>query len=214
MFLMISAVVFFSIRFSSEVMAQENWATSRNARPLIEQLEKQEAFASRLGAAALRRTLEDITYDPSYYKIPYPNGDIDPAKGVCSDVIVRSFRAMGLDLQELVHQDMLSDFTAYPQLWGMREPDTNIDHRRVPNLQRFFTRNGKELAESRDALDYDTGDIVAWRLANGASHIGIVVPGPGDLSDEKWIVHNIGSGPVWENSLFEYQIIGHYRYEK
>lgn len=210
---MICAVSFFSYRFSSLVFARENKPTPKNAIPLMEELQSNASFAARLTAAALGRTRETITYDPSYYKIPYPNGDVDAGKGVCSDVVIRSYRVLGIDLQELIHEDMKSNFRAYPQLWGLRAPDSNIDHRRVPNLQRFFMRHGQQLENSRILTDYESGDIVAWRLANGATHIGIVVPGPGEYRNEKWVVHNIGSGPVWDNCLFAYQIIGHYRYK-
>ena len=111
---------------------------------------------------------------------------------------------------------MTDNFRIYPQIWELKEPDTNIDHRHVPNLQRFFSRFGSEIEvpESGPQADsFQYGDVVAWRLPHGATHIGVVVPGPGDRRDEKWIVHNIGSGPKWDNQLFEYQVIGHYRYD-
>ena len=130
--------------------------------------------------------------------------------------MIRSYRALGIDLQQLVHEDMVKNFRIYPQLWDLKETDTNIDHRRVPNLQRFFSRFGEEIplvdeAEQK-ADDFTYGDVLAWRLPHGATHIGIVVPGPGDRRDEKWIVHNIGSGPKWDDKLLEYQLIGHYRF--
>jgi len=174
------------------------------------------SFGSQLAAAALERTNESITYDPAYYKITYPGGDVPEGKGVCTDVVIRSYRALGIDLQQLVHEDMKQNFRIYPQLWNLQAPDTNIDHRRVPNLQRFLNRFGEEIPLAEEAKqkidDFGYGDVVAWRLPHGATHIGIVVPGPGEQREEKWIVHNIGSGPKWEDKLLEYQLIGHYRY--
>ncbi|NIP96714.1 MAG: DUF1287 domain-containing protein, partial [Akkermansiaceae bacterium] len=149
--------------------------------------------------------------------LSYPGGDVPAHKGICSDLVVRSYRTLGVDLQKLVHEDMQEHFRLYPQVWKRKGPDRNIDHRRVPNLQRYFSRFGKVLGNSRSLDDYDYGDVVAWRLPygasnQGASHIGIVVPGPGARSSEKWVVHNIGSGPEWEDKLFSYEIVGHYRF--
>lgn len=179
-------------------------------------LGQESSFGNQLAAAALERTHVSISYDPAYYKISYPGGDIPQGKGVCTDVVIRSYRALGIDLQQLVHEDMKENFRIYPQLWNLKETDTNIDHRRVPNLQRFFSRFGQEIpladAAKQRADDFDYGDVVAWRLPHGATHIGIVVPGSGNSRGEKWIVHNNGSGPQWDDKLLEYQLIGHYRY--
>lgn len=180
-------------------------------------LSEQDGFGNMLAIAALERTKEEITYDPAYYKISYPNGDVPEGKGVCTDVVVRSYRTLGIDLQQLVHEDMEKNFRIYPQIWKAPGPDSNIDHRRVPNLQRFFSRFGQELAVPENgrpsAENFEYGDVVAWLLPHGATHTGVVVPGPGDQKSEKWIVHNIGSGPKWEDKLLEYQVIGHYRYD-
>ncbi len=213
-FLVIVGVGIVAKPFVTQLLAQEGKTTELKVEEAVAWLAKKDGFGNQLAAAALERTTKDITYDPAYYKIPYPNGDVPEGKGVCTDVVIRSYRALGMDLQKLVHEDMQAHFRIYPQLWGLKGPDTNIDHRRVPNLQRFFSRFGEEikLQETPTAENFSYGDIVAWRLPHGATHIGIVVPGPGELRDEKWIVHNIGSGPQWEDKLLEYTIIGHYRY--
>ncbi|MCP5536920.1 MAG: DUF1287 domain-containing protein [Akkermansiaceae bacterium] len=202
--------------FISQLLAQDNKVTELKVEETVAWLGQGDGFGNQLAAAALERTREEVTYDDSYYKIPYPNGDVPAGKGVCTDVVVRSYRALGIDLQKLVHEDMERNFRIYPQLWSLKGPDTNIDHRRVPNLQRFFSRFGKEIElpeEGSTAEDFSFGDIVAWRLPHGATHIGVVVPGPGSHRDEKWIVHNIGGGPEWEDKLLEYQVIGHYRFD-
>lgn len=214
--LVVVAVFFVAKPFIAQLWAERGGVTELKVEETVAWLAEGNSFGNELAAAALERTREDVTYDPAYYKISYPKGDVPAGKGVCTDVVVRSYRALGIDLQQLVHEDMKNNFRIYPQIWGLKEPDTNIDHRRVPNLQRFFSRFGKEieLPESGpEAESFKFGDVVAWRLPHGATHIGVVVPGPGDRRDEKWIVHNIGSGPEWENKLFEYQVIGHYRYD-
>ena len=200
----------------SNLLAKGNPTDELIVEETVAWLGKDSSFGNQLAAAALERTNESITYDPAYYKISYPGGDVPEGKGVCTDVVVRSYRALGIDLQLLVHEDMEKSFRISPQLWSMKQTDSSIDHRRVPNLQRFFSRFGQEVAladeASQKAADFNYGDVVAWRLPHGATHIGVVVPGPGDRREEKWIVHNIGSGPQWEDKLLEYQVIGHYRY--
>ncbi len=189
--------------------------TELNVDNTVSWLEQSGGFGNQLAAAALERTLEEIAYDDAYYKISYPMGDIPSSKGVCSDLIVRSYRTLGIDLQELVHEDMRHHFRIYPQLWGLTQPDSNIDHRRVPNLQRYLSRHGKEVTPGNTEAsteNFNYGDVIVWRLPHGDTHMGIVVPGPGIRKGEKWVVHNIGSGPQWENKLLEYQIVGHYRY--
>jgi uncharacterized protein YijF (DUF1287 family) len=192
--------------------AAQAGATSEQAGMLIEMLESSGTHGDRLAAAALAHSREDVLYDPAYYMIDYPGGDVPRNKGVAADVIVRVFREVGIDLQERIHEDISKHFRLYPQLWGATGPDPNIDHRRVPNLQRYFIRNGETLSTSRNTGDYQPGDVVVWAIANAETHIGIVVPGPGDSVGEPWVVHNIGVGVVWENALFDYQILGHYRY--
>lgn len=153
------------------------------------------------------------SYDPSYSPIPYPNGDVPLSKGVCSDVVVRALRAAGVDLQKEVHEDMVNNFKAYPNKWGLRKPDANIDHRRVPNLQTFFTRKGKALKVSYHRDDYRPGDIVTWDLNSyGLPHIGLVSNTWSESTQRYLIVHNIGQGVKLEDRLFDWRITGHYRY--
>ncbi len=149
-------------------------------------------------------------YDPAYRRIGYPNGDVPLHTGVCTDVIIRSFRHAGIDLQVLVHEDMKRNFAVYPKTWGLRRPDTNIDHRRVPNLATFFKRKGRALPVTRRAADYKPGDIVTWRLASGVPHIGLV----SDVrrGDRHLVVHNIGGGAQIEDVLFAYELTGHFRW--
>ena len=151
-------------------------------------------------------------YDPAYRRIPYPNGDVPRETGVCTDVIVRAYRHAGIDLQVLVHEDMKRNFSAYPRLWGLRRPDPNIDHRRVPNLATFFTRRGGKLPVTRRGADYKPGDIVTWRLSSGVPHIGLVSDVPARGTDRYLVVHNIGAGARLEDVLFAYEVTGHYRF--
>jgi uncharacterized protein YijF (DUF1287 family) len=187
-------------------------ATAEQASLLISALQGNDKFGSGLAAAALSHSGDKVAFDSSYFKIPYPNGDVPSGKGMAADVIVRCYRRMEIDLQALVHEDMMENFRLYPQLWDAPSPDANIDHRRVPNLQRFFERKGQTLPPSRNASDYRPGDIVVWALSNADPHIGIIVPGPGKRAGEMWVVHNMGSGVKWENVLFDYPIQRHFRY--
>ena len=168
--------------------------------------------AARLVAAAIERTLQPEVYDGRYVRIPYPNGDVAEDHGVCTDLVVRSYRALGIDLQQLVHEDMERAFSVYPKLWGLPAPDSNIDHRRVPNLQTFFARQGAELPVSGDPAAYRPGDLVTWRLPKDLPHIGIVTDRRSEDQKRPLIAHNIGNGPTLEDMLFEFPITGHYRY--
>lgn len=167
-------------------------------------------FLLRLAGAALERTQHSVRYRPDYVRIPYPAGDVPAETGVCTDEVIRSYRAVGIDLQKEVHEDMVRNFGAYPH-GRQRHPDSNIDHRRVPNLMVFFSRHGTQLPTSGDSRDYSPGDIVAWDLGGGITHIGIVVDRKGG-SGNYMIVHNIGRGPRMEDVLFDWTIIGHYQY--
>ena len=163
----------------------------------------------QLVASASSQIGVTVRYDPAYRVIPYPGGDVPMDRGVCTDVIVRAYRGIGVDLQKLVNEDMRAHFDAYPHRW-LAHPDSNIDHRRVPNLAVFFARHGKSLPVSRNAGDYLPGDVVTWRLPGGLNHIGLV-------SDRKvggrpLMIHNIGEGTQREDVLFAYEITGHYRY--
>ncbi len=163
--------------------------------------------------AAKERLKHFVIYDGSYKKIPYPNGDVDKNRGVCSDVVIRSYRTLGKDLQQLVHEDMKAHFDAYPKIWGLKKPDSNIDHRRVPNLEAFFKRHGKTLKTTKNPKDYQPGDIVSWRLDNNLPHIGIVSDEPSKSNSNRYkIIHNIGLGPQLNDMLFDFKIVGHYRY--
>ncbi|HZD93081.1 MAG TPA: DUF1287 domain-containing protein [Candidatus Sulfotelmatobacter sp.] len=171
-------------------------------------------FLQKFVAAAVERTHHAVRYDPAYIRIPYPGGDVPAEMGVCTDEVIRSYRSVGIDLQKDVHEDMLVDFSAYPnqRRWGRTTPDPNIDHRRVPNLRVFFSRKGEVLPITDHAEDYAPGDLVTWDLGRGLAHIGIVVNRKGLFGRRYMIVHNIGAGPKMEDVLFDWKITGHYRY--
>ena len=171
-------------------------------------------FPDDFVTAAFERTDHSITYDGRYFAIAYPGGDIPAHLGVCTDVVIRSYRTIGADLQTLVHEDMTANFDAYPskKLWGLTSTDSNIDHRRVPNLQTFFARQGATLTISEHGQDYAPGDLVTWMLPGNLPHIGIVSDKMSS-SGNPLIVHNIGRGPVLDDVLFSYTITGHYRYD-
>ena len=178
----------------------------------------QQQFTERLVAAAVERTHHAVRYDPAYVRIPYPGGDVPASTGVCTDEVIRAYRAVGIDLQKEVHEDMASHLAAYPRKWASHagatdaQTDPNIDHRRVPNLMVFFARHGQTLPLSNDARDYFPGDLVTWNLGGGITHIGIVVDQKSSQSGRHLIVHNIGQGPQMEDVLFNWKITGHYRY--
>jgi uncharacterized protein len=162
-------------------------------------------------AAARQQIGVTRLYDPAYVEMPYPDGDVPTERGVCTDVTVRALRIQGLDLQRAIHEDMRASFAAYPQSWGLKGPNPHIDHRRVPNQMRWFEREGWSQPITTNADDYLGGDITAWKLSSsGLLHIGIV-------SDRKTrsgtplVIHNIGSGTVEDDILFQHAIIGHYR---
>ena len=184
-------------------------AQTRTAEPTARQ-----EFLKRLAAAAEERTHHVVRYDPAYVRIPYPGGDVPADTGVCTDEVIRSYRAVGVDLQKEVHEDMERNLSAYPRKWRWLSghPDTNIDHRRVPNLMVFFSRKGDALGITQRAGDYLPGDIVTWDLGGGVPHIGIVVHERSAASGRFMIVHNIGQGPKMEDVLFQWKITGHYRY--
>ncbi len=169
------------------------------------------SFAERLVKAAMERTTHTVRYTPDYVRLDYPGGDVPVGTGVCTDEIIRIYRALGLDLQKLVHEDMKCSFSAYPKIWGLKSPDKNIDHRRVPNLQAFFKRRGASLPVTQNVADYQPGDLIACTVPPHLPHIAIVVPAP-DGGRTPWIVHNIGRGPQCENRLFEFPLTGHYRF--
>jgi len=173
------------------------------------------SFTEDIVTAALDRTNHNVQYDGSYFAIKYPGGDVPENIGVCTDVVIRTYRALSVDLQVLVHEDMLNNFQSYPskRIWGLKRPDKNIDHRRVPNLQAFFKRHGVVLNVSANSSSYKAGDLVTWMLPGNLPHIGIVTNKKSESTGHPMIVHNIGAGPKLEDMLFSYKITGHYRYE-
>ncbi len=177
-------------------------------------------FEQKLVNAATARINQTKIYDPAYVKISYPAGDVANDRGVCTDVVIRSFRGVGLDLQKLVHEDMARNFSAYPKRWGLKSTDKNIDHRRVPNLRVFFKRHGKSLPVTQVSNDYQPGDIVTWDLRGDKccgfarlAHMGVVSDKRSNDNQRPMIIHNIGAGTQLEDMLFTYTITGHYRYK-
>ena len=168
--------------------------------------------AGTVARAARAQVGVTVAYDPAYTRIPFPNGDVPVDRGVCTDVVVRAFRAAGIDLQARVHEDMRAHFAAYPHRWGLSGPDANIDHRRVPNLQRWFERQQRSLPLTRAAADYRAGDVVSWRLPNGLDHVGIVSTRRSADGARPSVVHNIGRGAREEDVLFAWTLTGHYRW--
>ncbi|MFT4073915.1 MAG: DUF1287 domain-containing protein [Asticcacaulis sp.] len=168
--------------------------------------------AAELLAAAHAQTRHFVHYDAKYAVLPYPGGDVPPDRGVCADVVIRAYRGIGIDLQKLVHEDMTANFHLYPDLWGLKAPDPNIDHRRVPNLRVFFSRFGKSLPITHNPADYRPGDILTTRPIT-RPHIAIVSDvrawfGSGNLM----VIQNKGFGTRQDNELLSYEITGHYRY--
>lgn len=174
-------------------------------------LPRDDAFATKLAHAALDRTKQVVRYEPAYISLSYPGGDVPADTGVCTDEVIRAYRALGFDLQKLVHEDMKQNFSAYPKQWGLSKPDSNIDHRRVPNLQTFFKRRGASLPVTDKPDDYLPGDLITCTVPPHLPHIGMVVPAP-DGGSTPWVVHNIGSGPKLEDRLFFFPLTGHYRW--
>lgn len=173
--------------------------------------ERETAAATRLIGSARARTRIGEIYDPAYVAIGYPGGDVSNDRGVCTDVVIRAYRALGIDLQVEVHEDMRANFARYPKLWGLARTDRNIDHRRVPNLETWFRRRGAALPVSREASAYRPGDLVTWRLPGNLPHIGIV----SDRTSPEGtplILHNIGAGTVEDDILFDFPVTAHFRY--
>lgn len=185
---------------------------SNDTAPIAESIVTKD-FYGKLSDAAITLTKDKVKYTGDYFTIPYPNGDVPKDKGVCTDVIIRGYRKLGIDLQKEVHEDMRKNFSLYPKSWGLKKTDTNIDHRRVPNLQVFFRRFGEVKSITDKAADYKPGDIVTWMLPGNHPHIGFVVDKKASFG-RYMIVHNIGYGQKMDDFLFESKITGHYRYKK
>lgn len=169
-------------------------------------------FYQKLSNAAISIIDPEVIYTPDYVGIKYPNGDVPPKTGVCTDVIIRAYRKLNIDLQKEVNEDMKANFSRYPKTWGLQTTDKNIDHRRVPNLEVFFTRKGEKLAISQNPNEYKTGDLVTWMIADKLPHIGIVTHKKSADGKRNLIVHNVGGGQVLEDCLFSWKIVGHFRY--
>jgi uncharacterized protein YijF (DUF1287 family) len=196
---------------SNELMRKLDVVLQKQKKPTLLWIYTPNENTKSLADCAIELTKDEVQYDPSYFTIPYPMGDVPKNKGVCTDVVIRAYRKLGIDLQQLVHEDMKTNFNVYPKNWGLQHPDKNIDHRRVPNLMTFFTRKGTVLPVTQLASNYKAGDIVCWNLGGGITHIGIV---SNQINNGiPLIIHNVGGGQVIEDVLFKYhKIIGHYRY--
>lgn len=192
------------------VLATVAWPDAARAQQSV----PSDDAVAKLAVAAIERTRQRVTYDGSYHRLAYPMGDVPASIGVCTDVVIRAYRAgLNIDLQQRVHEDMKRNFGKYPKIWGLSRPDTNIDHRRVPNLETFFKRHGETLPITDNPQDYRPGDLVTWRLTGtGLPHIGIVTDRRAPITGNPIIAHNIGRGPELSDMLFNYRISGHFRY--
>ena len=209
-------ILFYLLSFTSckkqESLSENNILISKNQE--ISPIENPNSFAEKLTNAAISIIDATVVYTPNYVKLKYPNGDVPAKTGVCTDVIIRAYRKLKIDLQKEVHEDMVANFNKYPNLekWGLKNTDKNIDHRRVPNLEVFFGRKGKILPISQNANNYKTGEIVTWMINDKLPHIGIVTHLKSGDGKRNLIVHNVGGGQVLEDCLFNYTIVGHYQY--
>lgn len=203
----------FSCQSNVATQTTPNQPNQYTSSPAATTTEPTSEEIKKLLESALEQTKITRGYDPAYIVLRYPNGDVPMETGVCSDVVIRAFRRAGVDLQKEVHEDMARNFAVYPKKWGLNSPDSSIDHRRVPNLQTFFARRGKSLAITDQGTDYKPGDVVAWHLDNrGTTHIGLVSNIWNEKTKRFSIIHNIGGGTNAEDVLFDWKIIGHYRY--
>jgi uncharacterized protein len=211
LFLLFPIALNFACQTNSPSFAQRRFPVAATEKPRLSEIQSDEI--KKLLESAVEQTKITRGYDPAYVVIPYPNGDVPVETGVCTDVVIRGFRKAGVDLQKEVHEDMAVNFSVYPKKWGLGAPDTNIDHRRVPNLQTFFTRQGKSLPITNKPEDYKPGDVVAWDLdGKGMTHIGLVSNFWNESTKRYSIIHNIGGGVLAEDKIFDWKIIGHYRY--
>jgi uncharacterized protein len=203
----------FACQPNAATQAENNQSTNHAQSSVNSAPEITSEEIKKILASATEQTKTTRSYDPAYVVLPYPNGDVPMETGVCSDVVIRAFRRAGVDLQKEIHEDMVNNFAAYPKKWGLTAADSNIDHRRVPNLQTFFTRKGKSLEITEKGTDYKPGDVVAWHLDNrGTTHIGLVSNIWNKNTKRYSIIHNIGGGTNAEDVLFDWKIVGHYRY--
>ena len=213
MLLIIALSVFVSKNLrASKKSFLNDWSSGYSELITAKNNPRSEEFSQALSDAAVQRTKAHVKYNGAYVEISYPGGDVPEEMGVCTDVLIRAYRKIGIDLQKNVHEDMEANFDLYPNLWGLGGTDTNIDHRRVPNLMLFFSRKGEVLPITKNPKDYLPGDIVAWNTF-GLTHIGLVVNVPSPENSRYMIVHNFGNGPEMVDFLFSHKIIGHFRYE-
>lgn len=208
--------LFFSIACQTAATFSETARLNSFTAPKFEKTpfdEIQPAEIRKLLLSADEQTKKTKSYDPAYMVIDYPNGDVPIETGVCTDVVIRAFRSAGVDLQKEIHEDMAANFSVYPNKWNLKAPDKNIDHRRVPNMQTFFTRRGKSLPVTANTREYAPGDVVSWDLnGKGMTHIGLVSNIYNAETKRYLIIHNIGGGTVAEDVIFDWKITGHYRY--
>lgn len=197
--------------YQSETSAPQNIDLSKIERGYKNKVDNNYAFQNDLALQAEKRLQSNVTYDGRYLKMAYPMGDVPSHIGVCTDVVIRAFRGLGIDLQQQVHEDMKRNFGKYPNNWQLKRPDSNIDHRRVPNLMKYFKRSNMSVGISSNPSNYQPGDIVAWDLGRGLTHIGVVSTYVSEINSNPLIVHNIGVGPEISDILFDFKIIGHYK---
>lgn len=213
-FFLLSLFLSFASCKKHESVSESTNFISKNQE--ISSIKKPNTFSEKLSNAAIQIIDKEVIYTPNYVKLKYPNGDVPAKTGVCTDVIIRAYRKLNIDLQKEVHEDMVANFTKYPNLkkWGLKTTDKNIDHRRVPNLEVFFSRKGKTLSITQNANDYKTGEIVTWMINDKLPHIGIITHLKSKDGKRNLIVHNVGGGQVLEDCLFSYTIVGHFQYGK
>ena len=209
--------VFIAFVLTSCVNNQSSSLTTRGVEKKATEIERDniptsQNFEDKLSAAAVSLTKDKVQYDPAYFSIKYPNGDVPEGKGVCTDVVIRAYRKLGIDLQKEVHVDMQDNFKAYPKIWNLKKTDTNIDHRRVPNLMTFFTRKGEKKPLTNNSKDYHYGDIVTWNVGGSLPHIGILINRNSEDKKRYLVVHNIGNGQEISDCLFAYTLTGHFVY--
>lgn len=196
--------------FEGIAHASQDQPSAKLADNITERLLNSHDTSQIIAGTAILRSEKEIIYDPTFYELTYPMGDIAEGKGTATDLVIRSLRAIGLDLQKEIHEDMSQSFHEYPQLWSLKEANHSIDHRRIENIRRYLERHHISEDTSRNSKDYRVGNIVFWRLPKGQLHLGIIVPGPGVHENEKWVVHNLHSSPKWEDILFDYNIVGNF----
>lgn len=204
-------LAFLMYNCKEEIVIHTGLVEKTETKPTSIFIENPTDFYEKLSNAAISIIDPEVVYTPAYVGIQYPNGDVPAKTGVCTDVVIRAYRKLGIDLQKEVHEDMKANFSLYPKTWGLKSTDKNIDHRRVPNLEVFFARKGEKLPITQNPKDYKTGDLVTWMIGDKLPHIGIVTHIKSS-NGNPMIVHNVGSGQVLEDCLLSWKIVGHYKY--